>query len=197
MDLGWGNQKASKFITNVGLITSTGKNGQDIMGAEWTYYVSWGPALINVHIADVAKMRGGAGKATLENIRETMEFGVNVAAEDQNAFSSIAGGSSGHDVDKIAVLKEMGAKFFNAKKIKAPMLEGAALHAECKVRQIEDMGDHVMVVGEVLEIESHDAIMPLAYSAGKYYRLGEQLHKPEQAVLDKISALVEKHRKHK
>jgi len=194
MELGWGNQKASKFITNVGLVTSIGRNGQNIMSAEWSYYVSWAPALINVHIAGKS---AGAGKATLENISETMEFGVNVAAEDQNVFASISGGSSGHDVDKISVLREMGAQFYKARKIGAPMLSGAALNAECRVKQIVDMGDHAMVVGEVVEIVSHDAIRPLAYSFGKYYRLGEQIHKPEQAVLDKISALAEKHRKRK
>jgi flavin reductase (DIM6/NTAB) family NADH-FMN oxidoreductase RutF len=194
MDLGWGNRKAGKFVTNVGLITSTGKNGENIMGVEWTYYASWSPAIITVHIG---KAMGGAGKATLENIQETGEFGVNIAAEDQNVFSSIAGGSSGHDVDKVAVLKEMGAVFYKAKKIGAPMLEGAALHAECRVLEMVELGDHTMVAGEVLEIESHDEKKPLLYSFGKYYKLGEQMHKPEQAVLDRIAALAEKHKKRK
>ena len=194
MDLGWGNQKASKFLTTVGLITSHGKNGQNVMGAEWTYYVSWSPALITVHIG---KAMGGAGKATLENIRETMEFGVNIAAEDQNVFSSIAGGSSGHDVDKMAVLRGMGAEFATGKQIGAPMLLGAALNAECRVKEIVELGDHTMVVGEVLGIESHDEKKPLVYSFGKYYKLGEQIHKPDQALLDKIAALTEKNKKSK
>lgn len=194
MDLGWGNQKASKFVTAVGLITSNGKNGQNIMAAEWTYYVSWSPAMINVHIGK--NMQGNA-KASLENIRETGEFGVNIAAEDQNVFASIAGGSSGHDVDKMAVIKGMGAVFLKAKRIAAPMLFGAALHAECKVKEIVDLGDHAMVVGEVLEIESHDDKKPLVYLFGKYYKLGEQLHKPDSAVLDKIKGLSEKSRKQK
>ncbi|MFA6907401.1 MAG: flavin reductase family protein [Candidatus Micrarchaeia archaeon] len=194
MDLGWGNQKASKFVTSVGLITSHGPNGQNIMGVEWTYYVSWSPALITVHIG---KAMGGKGKATLENIGATREFGVNIAADDQNVFSSIAGGSSGHDVDKMAVLRGMGAQFYKARQIGAPMLLGAALNAECRVKEIVDLGDHAMVVGEVLEIESHDEKKPLAYSFGKYYQLGEQIHKPKQEVLDRIAALAEKNKKKK
>ena len=192
MELGWGNQKASKFVTNVGLITSDGPNGQDIMGAEWTYYVSWSPAIITVHIG---KSIDGKGKATLDNIRAKKEFGVNIAAEDQNVFASIAGGSSGHDVDKLAVLRGMGAMFYKAKHIGAPMLLGAALNAECRVKEIVELGDISMVVGEVLEIEAHDEKKPLIYSFGKYYELGAQIHKPKQDVLDKISALTEKNRK--
>ena len=194
MDLGWGNQKAGKFMTTVGLITSDGPNGKNIMSAEWTYYASWSPALITVHIG---KAMGGAGKATLENIRETKEFGVNIAADDQNVISSIAGGSSGHDVDKMGVLKGMGAEFYAAKSIKPLMLKGAALNAECRLKEIVELGDHSMVIGEVLEIESHEEKKPLLYSLGKYYRVGEQMHKPEQAVLDKINALAEEHKKKK
>ncbi|MFA6214069.1 MAG: flavin reductase family protein [Candidatus Micrarchaeia archaeon] len=194
MDLGWGNPKAGKFVTNVGLITSIGKNGENVMGAEWTYYVSWSPALISVHIGKAA---GGSGKATLENIRESREFGVNIASEGQHVLASIAGGSSGHDVDKMAVARGMGARFYKAKRIGAPMLSGAALNAECAVKEIVEIGDHAMVVGEVLEIESHEAEKPLLYSFGKYYRLGEQLHKPDKAVLDQISELSEKGRKKK
>ncbi|MCX6770282.1 MAG: flavin reductase family protein [Candidatus Micrarchaeota archaeon] len=177
MDLGWGNQKAGKFMTTVGLITSDGPNGKNIMSAEWTYYVSWSPALITVHIG---KAMGGAGKATLENIRTTKEFGVNIAAEDQ-----------------IAVLEEMGAEFYNAKSIKPLMLKGAALNAECRLKEIVELGDHSMAIGEVLEIESHEDQKPLFYSLGKYYRVGEQIHKPEQAVLDKIKARTDEHKKKK
>ena len=90
MDLGWGNEKASKFVTNVGLITTDGPNGPNIMAAEWTYYVSWSPALIAVHLGG-----GKITKATSENITASREFGVSIAASDQQVFSSIAGGSTG------------------------------------------------------------------------------------------------------
>ena len=111
MDLGWGDPKASKWATNVGLITSDGPHGPNIMAAEWTYYVSYTPALISVHIGRGSKDK--AGKATLENIRATKEFGVNLASQEQNAVSSIAGKSSGKEVDKISLLKEYGAEFYS------------------------------------------------------------------------------------
>lgn len=192
MDLGWGNEKASKFVTNVGLITTDGPNGANIMAAEWTYYVSWSPALIAVHLGG-----GKTAKATSENIMASREFGVSIAASDQNAISSIAGGSSGRDVDKISVLTGMGAQFYPSKSIKPMLLRGAAISIECKLVEAKELGDHTMFIGEMVSIETDSAKEPLLYSFGRYYKKGEQLHKPEQAVLDKIEQLKAKFAKHK
>ena len=192
MDLGWGNEKASKFVTNVGLITTDGPNGANIMAAEWTYYVSWSPALIAVHLGG-----GKTAKATSENIMASREFGVSIAASDQHVISSIAGGSSGRDVDKISVLKEMGAQFYPSKAIKPMLLRGAATNIECKLLEAKELGDHTMFIGEVVSIETDPAKEPLLYSFGKYYGVGEKLHKPEQSVLDKIEQLKAKFVKHK
>ncbi len=193
MDLGWGNQKANKWVTNVGLITTDGPDGQDIMAAEWTYYVSYSPALISVHIG--GSIKGEKKKATFENILSTQEFGVSIAASDQNVLSSIAGKGSGRDVDKIAVLREMGVEFYPAKQIKVRMVKGAATNAECKVKEMLDVGDHVMVIGEVLEIESDQSKIPLIYSGNKYWAMGAQIGKPQQETLDKIDALLKKYSK--
>ena len=64
---------------------------------------------------------------------------MNIAAEDHNVICSIAGRYSGRNVDKISVLKGSGiASFYDAKQIKAPMLQGAAMNAECKLIKQED-----------------------------------------------------------
>jgi len=192
MDLGWGNPKASKWATNIGLITSDGPNGPNIMAAEWTFYLSYSPAMISVHIGG-----GETGKATAENIMKSREFGVSLAASDQNVISSIAGGSSGRDVDKISLLKEMGFGFYDGRKISAPMVKGAATNAECRLKEIKVTGDHTMFIGEVVEIDSDASKQPLVYSGNKYYSLGEQAGKPEQGVLDRIDQLKAKHTKKK
>lgn len=194
MDLGYGNAKASKWVTNVGLITSDGPNGQDIMAAEWTYYLSYSPALISVHMGSGNKPNG---KATTENIRATGEFGVSIAASDQNIVSSVAGGASGHDVDKIALLKELGTEFFKGKETNVLLVKGAALNAECKLRQAIDMGDHIMLVGEVVEMESHEGKEPLVYNFGKYHHVGANIEKPPQEFRDSIAKLKEKYAKAK
>ena len=189
MDLQWNDRRTRQFITNVGLITSNGPHGPNVMSAEWTHHVSYAPSLISIciHHED----------ATGQNIDETKEFGVNLAAENQNVAASIAGSSHGQDVDKVAVLKELGIEFIDAKQIKAPMVKGAAMHAECRVLQVIELGDHVMYVGEVVEISADENIAPVVYHNGKYWKLGEQIHKPHQDELDKIASLVEKHTKKK
>jgi len=192
MDLGWGNPKANKWATNVGLITSNGPNGQNIMAAEWTFYLSYSPAIISVHTGG-----GENGKATAENIMKTKEFGVSLAASDQNVISSIAGGASGRDVDKIAMLKEMGFELYQGRKINALMVKGAATNAECHLLEAKQVGDHMMFIGEVVEMDSDQSKQPLVYSGNKYYHLGEQIYKPAQDVLDRIAALKAKYTKKK
>ncbi|MBI4017396.1 MAG: flavin reductase [Candidatus Aenigmarchaeota archaeon] len=187
MDIPYGSNEAAKFVTNVGLITSDGPNGPNVMAVEWTHQIAYKPGLIaiSVHPAD----------ATAENIQATKEFGVNIAAEDQNTISSIAGGSHGQRVDKVGVLKELGIEFYDAKKIKAPMVKGAVLNAECKVVFSKDFGDHTLFIGEAVDVSIADK-EPLLYHGGKYFKVGEHVTKPGQETMDKIKILTEKHAKH-
>lgn len=187
MDLPWDDRRTRQFVTNVGLITSYGQAGANVMAAEWTHHVSYLPSLIIVNV------RGN--DTTAENIMESEEFGVNLAAEDQSIFSSIAGKFTGRQVDKKAVLEEMGAVFYPGKKIKAPMMKGAAMNAECKLVKQEELGDHIMFVGEAVEISADEKIRPLLYHNGKYWKIGDNISKPPQTVLDKINQLMEKHRR--
>tara|TARA_Y100000310_G_scaffold341089_1_gene439060 strand:- start:3771 stop:4331 length:561 start_codon:yes stop_codon:yes gene_type:complete len=185
MDLPYGEERTKQFVTNVGLITSNGPYGHNIMGCEWTHQVSYSPGMIAVHI----------GKhVTKDNIQKTKEFGVNLAAADQNALTSIAGGSSRKDVDKISALKELGYKFFKAKKIDVMMVERAAMQAECKLVKTIELGDHTMFVGEVVELYPAEK-EPIVYHAGKYWNLNTQVTKPSQEELDKIKEVVEKYKK--
>ena len=187
MDLPWGEEKTVQFITNVGLVTSNGPYGNNIMSAEWTHHVSYSPGLVAVCV--------GPNKATLENIRKSKEFGVSLAATDQNVIASIAGGSSGKNVDKISALKELGFKFYNAKKIKTLMVEGAVLNIECRLFKEIELGDHVMMVGEVIEASLNKSKDPLAYHKVKYWKIGGNISKPPQDELNRIKGIVEKHAK--
>jgi flavin reductase (DIM6/NTAB) family NADH-FMN oxidoreductase RutF len=186
MDLPWGEERTKQFVTNIGLITSNGPNGYNIMSAEWTHHISYSPGLIAACI--------NLPDATNENIKKTKEFGVNLCASDQNVLASIAGGSHGQEVDKIGALKELGYKFFKAKKTDVMMVEGAAMNAECKLIKVLELGDHTTFIGEVIELYPAGK-EPIVYHAGKYWKFGEKISKPPQKELDKIKEVVEKHRK--
>jgi flavin reductase (DIM6/NTAB) family NADH-FMN oxidoreductase RutF len=185
-DIPYGSDTTHKFVTNVGLITSNGPQGHNIMSAEWTHMMSYKPGMIAILL--------GKGKTTEDNIKETKEFGVNIAAADQNIITSVAGNSHGRDVDKISALKELGFEFYNAEKIDVLMVKGAALNAECKVIKVVETGDHTMYLGEVVAVKSNEK-EPLAYYKGKYWKLTDKIEKPSEEKLNEINKIVEKHRK--
>jgi flavin reductase (DIM6/NTAB) family NADH-FMN oxidoreductase RutF len=191
MHLAWNDRRTRQFITNVGLITSNGPAGQDIMAAEWTHHISYSPSLIAVNI------RGH--DATAENIRSSKEFGVNIAAANQNIVCSVSGKYSGKETDKISLLKEAGlANFYTAKSIEVLMVQGAAMNAECKLMKHEELGDHVMFIGEVVQISADENIEPLVYHNGRYRQLGEPVSKPSADLLANIEKLAKRysHNKH-
>jgi flavin reductase (DIM6/NTAB) family NADH-FMN oxidoreductase RutF len=169
----------------VGLITSDGPHGPNIMAAEWTHHVSYSPGLIAVCF--------GPNRTTLENIRATKKFGVSLAANAQNVISSVAGGAKGMSTDKINALRELGFKFYKGK-TGLLMVEDAALNAECKVINEIQLGDHTMVVGEVVEMKISNK-EPIAYHQGKYWMLNTNVQKPSDKEREIITNVVEKHRK--
>ena len=187
MDIPWGDERRKKLITNVGLITSDGPHGPNVMAAEWTYQVSYSPGLIAISIGHL--------KATHENIRATKEFGVSIAATDQTVLASIAGGSTGKEVRKIAALQELGFGFWKAKRIKPMLVEGAAAQFECRLVEEIRLGDHTLFVGEVLEATADPAKEPLAYHQGRYGRVALDLPKPSPEERERFGMIVEKHRK--
>ena len=187
MDLPWGDKKTLQFITNVGLVTSDGPNGQNIMACEWTHMVSYSPGLMAVCV--------GPGKATAENIKDSKEFGVNLASTEQSVLSSISGGSTGKRTDKIKAAEDLGFKFYKAKKIKALMVKDAVLNIECKLVKEIQLGTHIMFVGEVIEVSLNSSKTPLAYHKGKYGQVEFNIPKPTQEEREKINKILEKHKK--
>jgi flavin reductase (DIM6/NTAB) family NADH-FMN oxidoreductase RutF len=187
MDLVWNDARTRKFTSTLGLITSDGPWGPNIMCAEWSRHISYTPSALMLNLKP--------SDATADNILKSKEFGLNLAADTQASLCSAAGGSTGKQVDKISLLKELGGEFYTAKKINVPMLKGAAMNAECKLIKNETFGDHIAFIGEVLEISAEPTLTALLYHEGKYFKLGEQLPRPPQEVYEKTKALAEKYKK--
>ena len=149
------------FVTGVSLITSTGSLGQNIMAAEWTIQISYKPLLLAVFIHESA--------VTFRNIKESKEFGVNVASDDQASLVNIAGGYSRTEVDKLKMKNSFN--FIRSRHINAPMIAGCIVNAECKLLTVKKLGDHTMFVGRVVGIKHDKTKQPLIYHTGKYYKL--------------------------
>jgi flavin reductase (DIM6/NTAB) family NADH-FMN oxidoreductase RutF len=155
------------------------------MACEWTHHISYQPGLIAVSL--------GHTKATVENIRTSKEFGVNLCASDQSILASVAGGYTGSMYDKVNALKEIGFEFYKAKKINSLMVKGAALNIECRLYKEITLGDHITFVGEVVEASNNPDKVPLAYHKGKYWAMDKNLVKPSMEERERIKKVVEKH----
>lgn len=187
MDLPWRDERSRQFVTNVGLVTTDGPHGPNIMAAEWTHHVSYSPGLVAVCVR--------SHEATYTNIQASREFGVSLAAADQNILSSVAGGYSGKDVDKIEALKELGFEFYPAHEIRAVLVKDAVANIECRLVQAIPMGSHMMFVGEVVEASAYPVKEPLIYHGGRYFKLGDHVGKPAAEELETIRDTVHRHSK--
>ena len=160
------------FVTGVSMITSTGSLGRNVMAAEWTMQISYDPLLVAVFIHD--------GASTLKNIRETKEFGVNVASDQQTSLVNIAGGYSRTEIDKLKVRNTF--RFLKSKHIKSPIIADCVVNAECKLVTTKKLGDHVMVVGKVVTMMHDETKKPLVYHTGRYYQIGSLIDPLRQEV---------------
>lgn len=188
MDIAWNDDRLQAFVRNVGLITSKGPNGENVMAAEWTHLVAHEPCIIMVH--------AWKDTATAENIGATKCFGANIASKNQSWVASLAGNHSGFDVDKIAALKELGVQFYAAEKIDGFMIKDAACNLECQVVDEIDVAGYRVFVARVVALCGTNQ-PPLVYSHGKYWRLGERIEKPDEKTLRHFKKVVQKHRKNK
>ena len=186
MDFEWGSEYSLKFISNVGLITSNGPFGHNIMSAEWTHMLSYKPFMVSVSIRP--------GKASHANMLESKEFGVSLASAGQDVAASVAGGFTGKEVDKIALLQELGVEFYDGKKIKVKMVKDASLNAEFKLVKKIEAGSHTLFIGEAVELSALPK-PPLAYHQGQYWLLGKNVKKPSEETREKIKLLGEKHKR--
>lgn len=187
MDIPWGSDIANRFITNVGLVTTKGIHGHNIMACEWTHHLSYKPALVGIALHP--------RHATYEHIKASKEFGLCLTSTRQSVLSSLAGKDSGKAIDKIKIAEELGFMFSPAKKINVVLVKGSSVQLECKLYQEIQLGDHTLFIGEVIEGNYDPEEKPLAYHTGKYWDMTTPLEKPTAEMREKIKVLFEKYKK--
>lgn len=124
---------------------------------------------------------------TLELIRETGDFSVNHPTAAQAAVADYFGIVSGRNNDKFA---DAEWTLEPSTRITAPLIAECPYNLECRVTQEVDIGEYVLVIGEVVESHAEESILdesggkvdvskldPLVYIAGsrEYRRLGEKV----------------------
>ncbi|MBE9397816.1 flavin reductase [Pontibacterium sp. N1Y112] len=142
----------SQFPTGVTVITTLDGNGEPIgVTASSFNSVSIDPPLILWSI--------DKGAYSLETFQNTEHFAVNVLGRDQvetsNRFAS-----RGEDKFKdVAYSAGVGG---------SPILDSYAAQFECKTWAVYEGGDHLILVGEVLDYRYNDASAPLVFARGSY-----------------------------
>ena len=141
-----------QFPTGVTVITAVDQNGEPIGCTASSFNsVSMDPALVLWSVD-----KGAFSAKTFEN---TEYFAVNVLSETQVAMSNRFAGRGEDKFKDVAYSLGLG---------NAPLFEGCGAQFECKTWNVFEGGDHLIIVGEVLNYSHDDSTMPLVFSSGSY-----------------------------
>lgn len=152
----------------------------DMLAVAWINIVASTPPTIAMGLRE--------SRRTLELIRETGTFTVNIPTAEQAAVVDFCGITTGRKTDKFAVTgltAEPGAV------VPTPIVAECPYNIECRVTEEVAVGSYVVVLGEIVEAHADEAILassdgdlidvaaldPLVYIAGsrEYRRLGEKV----------------------
>lgn len=123
---------------NTIIVTCKDKDFEDATTLSWHSPISHTPFLYGIFLAKKRK--------SMEMIRNSKEFCVNFITESQENLALFCGTKSGHNIDKF---KEKPIEKEECETINCPKIKDCSAYFECKVKDIIEVGDHFMVVGEV------------------------------------------------
>lgn len=89
-------------------------------------------------------------------------FAVNVLADDQKAISGLFASRAPDKFAQCAWRAGLG---------EVPLIDGALAHFACARERVVDAGDHVIVIGRVLDMATAEG-NPLGYFRGNYFSIG-------------------------
>lgn len=128
------------YPMRVVLITSKYGEKENLMAAAWCFPISMDPPLFGVSVS--------RKRYSHELISKGKAFGINIIGKDMEKEALLAGGTSGKGKDKFAefcIGKEYG-------KLGIPLLKDAPASIECKLVKEIELGDHVLFVGEAVNV---------------------------------------------
>jgi len=141
-----------QFPTGVTVITAVDKKGEPIGCTASSFNsVSMDPALI---LWSVDK-----GAFSADIFANAEYFAVNVLSEAQVSTSNRFAGRGEDKFKEVSYAKGLGD---------TPLLEGCCARFECKTWSVNEGGDHLIIVGEVLKYHYNNSLTPLVFSRGSY-----------------------------
>jgi flavin reductase (DIM6/NTAB) family NADH-FMN oxidoreductase RutF len=145
-------QILGSFPSGVTVVTTTDVTGRPVgLTATAVASVSMDPPQLLVCIAE--------GKFTLQSIRYTSKFAVNILSGEQAGVSTRFASSMPGKFEDVL--------WHRAAESGMPIIDGSLAHAECEVEHIVQAGDHAIVIGRITHGEGRDG-SPLLYHARRY-----------------------------
>lgn len=151
----------------------------DAMAVAWIGIASGRPPSISMALRKTRR--------TLELIRETGEFTVNLPTTAQAAVVDYFGTTSGRETDKFA---QTGWTLEPSQAIGTPIIAQCPYNLECRLTHDLDLGDYALIVGEIVQSHAEESILddsgtrvdvaaldPLIYIAGsrEYRGIGPKI----------------------
>ncbi len=165
------------FATGVTVVTTrdTGGMPRGFTANSFTS-VSLDPPLILVCLAKSA--------ASCPVFQSARDFAVNILSEDQKAVSATF---SSRTEDRFAAVD------WSTRATGCPIFEGVASWLDCRMHEIVDAGDHLILIGRIVDYD-YAASRPLGYCRGAYVSFGlvqEAIRAAENDPGTRLLALIE------
>ena len=139
------------FATGVTVVTAAGPAGPVGMTANAVASLSLEPLLLLVAFDNTAR--------TLQVVRDTEHFGVNVLAAGQADLARLFASKAPEDAKFAGVAHEVHDGI--------PVIEGAIAWVGCRLERLVDGGDHTIGIGAVESAEAGEG-QPLMWFRGEY-----------------------------
>jgi flavin reductase (DIM6/NTAB) family NADH-FMN oxidoreductase RutF len=142
------------FCTGVTVVTSLDDSGPLGFAAQSFHALSLDPPLVSLSPAKTS--------TTWPKIRETGRFCVNILSDAQQDVSqrfAVSGGNKFDDLEWALSDREL------------PLIPGSVAHVECSIESEHEGGDHVIVIGRVLNLAFEVDSSPLVFYRGRYHNL--------------------------
>jgi flavin reductase (DIM6/NTAB) family NADH-FMN oxidoreductase RutF len=155
--------------------------GANVQGKPNFATVAWGGIVCDTPPLIAVALR--PYRYTYKGIQENDTFSVNIPSVSQVVETDYCGIVSGSKADKADVC---GYSVYYGELKTAPLISECPVNMECRVFQIDNLGSHALVIGEVLECYATDEcltegrpdvtkINPFLYSDGEYLAFGRSL----------------------
>lgn len=149
---------------------------KNALTAAWVGMVCTAPPMLSVSIRPE--------RYSYPIIEKSGEFAVNLTTRKLVRATDYCGVRSGRDADKATVC---GFTYQDGAEIKAPIIAECPVNLECKVREIQHLGSHDLILADIVCVQVDDKLIDangrialekadlITYCHGQYFALGELL----------------------